>query len=106
MSTEETLYAQRVKKLDELRQKGLDHYANDFYVETSGATFVQKYGAEPSAEALGKITSQHSVACRVMAVNTFGKACFLRIQDGTSDELGPDGQPAGRLQLFVQKNKV
>ncbi len=106
MSTEESLREQRVRKLQELRARGLDPYANDFVVDTPVAAFVKRYGGESSNDVLSQVTTRHAVAGRVMAVNVFGKACFLRIQDGTTDELGPDGQPVGRLQLFVQKNKV
>jgi lysyl-tRNA synthetase, class II len=104
--TEEALYEQRLRKSEELRARGAHPYANDFTVDTTVAQFVRAYGGEPAAEKLAALDVRHAVAGRVMAINVFGKACFLRIQDGTSDELGADGQPVGRLQLFVQKNRL
>src|SRR5687768_3268326 len=104
--TEEALYEQRLRKSQELRARGADPYANDFTVDTPIAEFVRRYGGEASAEKLAAVDARHAMAGRVMAVNVFGKACFLRIQDGSSDERGPDGEPVGRLQLFLQKNRL
>ena len=106
MNERDELYEQRARKAEELRARGLDPYANDFKVDTQVADFVRKYAAESNDETLRALAARHAVAGRVMAINTFGKACFLRIQDGTADDPGPGGEPAGRLQLFVQKNRV
>jgi len=99
-------FEQRLRKGDALRAAGVDPYANDFKVDTRVADFVRSYAAVEKDEDLRAKNARHAVAGRVMAVNTFGKACFLRIQDGSVDDLGSDGQPVGRLQLFVQKNRV
>jgi lysyl-tRNA synthetase class 2 len=106
MTERDELYEQRARKLAELRARGIDPYANDFKVDTRVADFVRAYGAEPSSEVLQQKGVKHAIAGRLMAINTFGKAVFLRIQDATVDEAGPGGEPVGRLQLFVQKNKV
>jgi lysyl-tRNA synthetase class 2 len=107
--TERELREQRLEKADALRNAGLDPYANDFPPPdtplTTIAEFCALYRAE-SSEALQQVPDRHAVAGRVMAVNTFGKAAFLRIQDRSSDELGPDGEPCGRLQLFLRKNEL
>ena len=106
MTERDELYEQRARKLAELRARGIDPYANDFKVDTRVADFVRAYGTEPSGEVLQQKGVKHAVAGRLMALNTFGKAVFLRIQDATVDEPGPTGEPVGRLQLFVQKNRV
>jgi lysyl-tRNA synthetase class 2 len=106
MTQRDELFEQRARKTEELRARGVDPYANDFKVDTRVADFVRAYGPQPSGEALESLGVQHRLAGRLMALNTFGKAVFLRIQDGTLDEPGSDGEPVGRLQLFVQKNRV
>jgi len=106
MTERDELYEQRARKLAELRARGLDPFANDFKVDTRVADFVRAHGAEPSSEVLQQKGVKHAIAGRLMALNTFGKAVFLRIQDATVDEKGPTGEPVGRLQLFVQKNRV
>ncbi|HET6345932.1 MAG TPA: lysine--tRNA ligase, partial [Myxococcota bacterium] len=42
----------------------------------------------------------------VMAINSFGKAAFIRLQDDSSEESGPKGEPVGRLQVYVRRDKV
>ncbi len=106
MTERDELFEQRLRKAEALRSLGSDPYANDFKVDTRVADFVRRYADIANDEELRGVQTRHAVAGRVMAVNTFGKACFLRIQDGSVDEAGPDGQPVGRLQLFVQKNRV
>ncbi len=106
MGETDALFLQRAHKVEALRQMGHDPFANDFKVDTSIAAFVRQYGGIKEKEALAEIKTRHAVAGRLMAKNNFGKAGFLRIQDGSSDELGPDGTPVGRLQLFFQKNRV
>ncbi len=108
LEQEDELLAQRLRKREALRAQGIDPYANDFPAPgvplTTVAEFVAAYGAEPDPEKLKVVTTLHAVAGRVMAVNTFGKAAFLRIQDRTVDVPGPGGEPAGRLQIFAKKD--
>ncbi|MBN1959646.1 MAG: lysine--tRNA ligase [Deltaproteobacteria bacterium] len=106
MTQRDELYEQRVRKLEFLRERGLEPYANDFKPDTRIIDFARLYGHELSNEVLQTKQVEHKIAGRLMALNTFGKAVFLRIQDGTSDDSLDDGQPIGRLQLFVQKNQV
>jgi lysyl-tRNA synthetase class 2 len=87
----DALFAMRLGKARELEALGHSPYANDFVPDTTVASFVQTYAAALRDDA------KHKLAGRVMAVNSFGKAAFLRIQDGSSDL---------RLQVFVQKNAV
>jgi lysyl-tRNA synthetase, class II len=106
MTERDELFEQRLRKAEALRAAGIDPYANDFKVDTRIADFQRHYSAIANDEELRALGARHAVAGRVMAINTFGKACFLRLQDGTVDELGSGGQPVGRLQIFVQKNRV
>ncbi|MEE8410688.1 MAG: lysine--tRNA ligase [Myxococcota bacterium] len=108
----EHLFQLRLQKAEQLREQGIDPYANDFPEDelktprTTVAQFVRLYDRLTDPEKLEAVTARHAVAGRVMAVNTFGKAAFIRIQDGTADEKDVNGEPVGRLQLFVRKNVV
>ncbi len=106
--SEDDLIQQRLKKVDELRQAGIDPYANDFEVGSSVAEFVGAYADKDAAALESGGSKKHTLAGRVMAVNNMGKAAFLRIQDGSADDviakLGPEG--AGRLQIYVRREKI
>jgi len=89
-----SLLAVRRKKLDQLRELGVNPYANDFRVEHTFDQINTKY-ADATLEALEGSKDSYTVAGRVMAVRSFGKAAFLALQDRT-----------GKLQVFVQKNSI
>ncbi len=101
---EESLVDQRLAKAADLRAMGIDPYANDFRVDTHVADFVTRYGML-EGEALQQASQTHAIAGRVMAINSFGKAAFIRIQDGSTDRMVGD-VPAGRLQIYVSKNDL
>lgn len=105
MSERDEYFEQRLRKADELRDLGQTPYANDFSLDTVISAFVERYGEEESAEVLGAIDERHAVAGRVMAINKFGKAAFIRIQDSSQDD-DVRGEPAGRLQIYVRKNDI
>ena len=126
MLDRDKFFEQRLEKAHQFRAEGKDPYANDFRVDTKIVAFVKRY-AEGDKEALSDITEEHAVAGRVMAINGFGKAAFIRIEDGTSDldhpaphtipapeddsaEEGADvsstSPMVGRLQIFLQKNTL
>jgi lysyl-tRNA synthetase class 2 len=126
-STLDTLFAQRLRKASELRDMGQDPYANDFARDTSVAAFIDTYAGHP-AEALQEITAVHALAGRVVAINSFGKAAFIRLIDGSDTQAQADPsaaafaatpQPpgtahadvaadaeAGRLQLYIRRDHV
>ena len=98
-------FEQRLTKADELREMGSDPYANDFRVDTRVADFNRLY-CEKSKEDLEGAEHQHSIAGRVMAVNKMGKAAFLRIQDDTSDLKNNEGEPYGKLQIYLRRDDL
>lgn len=102
---ENELLRQRLEKAQQLRDLGEHPYSNHFRVDCTAAQFINLY-REQSAEALQSVKAQHAIAGRVMAVNSFGKAAFVRIQDRSCDEVEVEGQPCGRLQVFVKKDQV
>ncbi|SVD45245.1 uncharacterized protein METZ01_LOCUS398099, partial [marine metagenome] len=105
MSERDRFFEQRLAKADELRELGTDPYANDFRVDTRIADFHRFYGDKDKEELEGA-DQEHAVAGRVMAINKMGKAAFLRIQDETSDTPGKDGEPVGKLQLYLRRDDL
>jgi lysyl-tRNA synthetase class 2 len=88
------LIQQRFRKLSEITAMGVKPYAGKFEVNASSEGLLQKYG-NLSKEELEKEKPQATVAGRIVAMRSFGKACFCHIQDGN-----------GRIQLYLQKNTL
>lgn len=88
------ILAARRKKLEQFRELGINPFANDFRPSHKTSDIREKYEAA-SREDLEDISENYAIAGRVVAVRHFGKAAFLVLQDR-----------GGRLQVFVQKNKI
>src|SRR5919198_627136 len=85
----------REEKARALRERGLHPYGNDVQV-TATTAHVRDVHAPDTAEQLEKEHSPtYSIAGRVMAIRTMGKATFLSLRDRTGD-----------LQAFIKKDKV
>jgi len=85
----------REEKARELRARGQDPYGNQVQVGVTTEHVKEVHGAD-SAEALEKEhTPPYSIAGRVSAIRTMGKATFLSLRDRTGD-----------LQAFIKKDKV
>ena len=95
MSSEENQYIQlRRQKAADLKNEGVDPYPNGVVPSHTAAQIRAAY--EPmDAAALSGIAEGFSVAGRIMAVRSFGKAAFVQLRDRT-----------GMLQVFVQKKGV
>jgi lysyl-tRNA synthetase class 2 len=85
---------QRLQKLQELRDLGLDPFYNQFTPSHSLAQVLEEYGSH-TGEQLEGLGKQFQLAGRLMLLREFGKASFAHLQDG-----------AGRLQIYVQKQVV
>src|SRR6266581_1530121 len=83
----------RRKKLQALRERGIDPYPNDFRPDHTTAEVHARLSALDEAE-LAR-AAQLSVAGRVMALRDFGKAGFLQVQDR-----------AGRLQVHARRDRL
>lgn len=119
MSVNDSLFEQRARKVSELRDMGLHPYANDLPPNITVAEFIARHGDQgaPSVP-----QSPYRIAGRVMAINRFGKAAFIRIQDSSADtplpthvadferssdtESKPARSTVGRLQAYVRKDVV
>ena len=88
------LFAQRLAKAEQLRQQGINPYANDFAVKHVAAQIHEAH-ADDDAAALERCDNEYVVAGRIMARRNFGKAAFIQLQDRS-----------GRLQVYVAKNKI
>lgn len=83
----------RRKKAEELRQGGVNLFPNDFSVSHSISEI--KAAIDDPSVAVTEDGPVFSSAGRIMAVNRFGKAAFIRFKDGT-----------GQLQAYIRKDLV
>jgi lysyl-tRNA synthetase, class II len=93
-TTEREIIAQRLKKAEALRALGVDPFGNGWKPGHLASELVARYGDAP-AEEIAKEPGAWSLAGRVLAVRSFGKAAFLRLRDRS-----------GELQVWVKKDKV
>ncbi len=93
-ATEREIVAQRMKKAEALRGLGVDPFGNGRAPAHTSADVQRRYGTAP-AEEITKDPGAWSIAGRVLAVRSFGKAAFLRVRDS-----------AGEIQVWVKKDKV
>ena len=88
------LIQQRFKKLAEISAMGHKPYAGRFDVSTSSQALLDAYG-QSTKEELEQKKVEVTVAGRIVAMRSFGKAGFGHIQDGS-----------GRIQVYFQKNTL
>jgi lysyl-tRNA synthetase class 2 len=93
-ATEREIIAQRVRKAEELKKLGVNPFGNGQAPRQLAADLHARYGEQPAAE-IGKDPGSWSVAGRVLAVRSFGKAAFLKVRDRS-----------GEIQVWVKKDKV
>ncbi|MFO7984043.1 MAG: lysine--tRNA ligase [Desulfuromonadales bacterium] len=94
MEEQNELWQQRLAKLDELREQGLNPYANDFPVLHTAAD-VRATHDNDDKDALEKCEERYVLGGRIMARRDFGKAAFIQLQDRT-----------GRLQVYVGRDNI
>ncbi len=94
MEDHNELIQQRFKKLSEISASGIKPYAGRFAGTASARELAEKHG-NATKEELEQTKVAATVAGRIVALRSFGKACFCHIQDGS-----------GRVQLYVQKNTL
>ncbi|MFZ2950396.1 MAG: lysine--tRNA ligase [Desulfuromonadaceae bacterium] len=86
------LLLQRRRKVDALWEAGINPYPNDFKPRHTSADITATYGA---VEQLDAADASISVAGRILARRSFGKAAFIQLQDRK-----------GRIQLYVKKDEI
>ncbi|MCZ6685259.1 MAG: lysine--tRNA ligase [Candidatus Dadabacteria bacterium] len=87
-------FEQRRAKLEELRDSGINPFANDFKPTHLATDLIPKYG-ELSEEEIKGIADEFSLAGRVMSIRDFGKSLFFHISDRS-----------GKIQGYIKKDVV
>jgi lysyl-tRNA synthetase class 2 len=93
-ATEREIIATRLEKAAALRALGVDPYGNGAGPAHLAADLHARYGDAP-ADQIALDPGAWSVAGRVLALRSFGKAAFLKVRDRS-----------GELQVWVKKDKV
>src|SRR5512140_3886595 len=93
-ATEREIITTRLEKAEALRALGVDPFGNGVAPGHLAADLHARYGQAP-AEEIAKDPGPWSVAGRVLALRSFGKAAFLKVRDRS-----------GELQVWVKKDKV
>jgi lysyl-tRNA synthetase class 2 len=90
MAQSDTIRNQRLQKLHELREQGIEPFSNRFVPTHTIAQVLEEFGALAGPE-LEALNLTFRLAGRLMLLREFGKASFAHIQDGTS-----------RIQIFLR----
>lgn len=82
----------RLEKIAALKAAGVDLYPNDAKPQNTTAQIFDEFG-QMESETLAQLPQKFSLAGRLMAVRSFGKAAFVKIQDRK-----------GQMQCYLAKN--
>jgi len=91
---ESELLRTRREKINSLKTEGVELYPNDVKVTVTTEKILNRVG-DLDQEALEKTDERFSLAGRLMAVRSFGKAAFINIQDRK-----------GKIQAYIKKSKI
>jgi lysyl-tRNA synthetase, class II len=94
MAQSDNIRQQRLQKLTELREQGIEPFANGFVPTHTIARVLEEFGALTGPE-LEALPQTFRLAGRLMLLREFGKATFCHFQDGTS-----------RVQAYVQRQAL
>lgn len=86
------LIEQRYKKLEELREMGIDPYGGQFIPDSKIVDLINKFKGV-SQEVLENEKINVKIAGRIIAFRDFGKAVFAHLQDYTS-----------KIQIYLRKD--
>ncbi len=86
--TQSELIATRLKKLEELRRRGLDPFAVERYPRTHSAQAIHQNFSSLENQTV-------RIAGRIVAIRQMGKATFMHIEDMT-----------GRIQIYFRMNDL
>lgn len=93
----------RRRKLDGLRDIGINPFANGFVPQCSLLDLIQSEAADsaPGMKEIPEDAPIVTIAGRVMAKNKMGKASFLRLRDGS---VGVDPDGVASFQIYMRKD--
>src|SRR3989344_8104371 len=92
MGREDQIIEERLRKIKELRQLGVNPYPNRYDVKNYAKDLQEKYS---KLKAEGKTKDHVKVAGRLMALRDMGKIAFGVLQDGT-----------GKIQVVLQDKET
>ncbi len=92
MEENNVLIQERLKKLQKLKESGVDPYGGSFDVKDRSEDIHAAYGGRKKEE-LEQDAVSCTIAGRIVAFRKFGKAAFSHIQDGS-----------GRMQVYFKKD--
>jgi lysyl-tRNA synthetase class 2 len=84
----------RIEKTVALVDQGVPLFPNTYGKNTDVAHIIEEYSGY-TGEELEAMDRVYTLAGRIVALRSFGKAAFMHIQDAT-----------GRIQVFIQKSEV
>lgn len=87
------LIAQRIKNLTELKESGIDPYGGPFDFTDHAADLASQHGDTPAEAFETGEPVLCSLAGRIVALRSFGKATFAHIQDSS-----------GKIQVYFKKD--
>src|SRR3972149_6195314 len=88
------LIRERLKKLDDLRARGVTPYFSRFHVQDRVAGLLTLHGGK-TAEALTAEEMQVRTAGRLMTIRGHGKVTFAHLKDGS-----------GQIQVYLKQDAV
>ncbi|MFC1839952.1 amino acid--tRNA ligase-related protein, partial [Thermodesulfobacteriota bacterium] len=94
MEKTSTVIEDRRKKIERLREMGINPYPAGYKATINAREAVEKF-SEKDGEELEKETTEYSLAGRIMSMRVFGKAAFIHIKD-----------VSGLIQAYIRKDKV
>ena len=92
MGRKDQIIEERYKKLDSLKQAGIDPYPHKYDVKNFSAELYDKHSGLKNGE---KTRSKVKLAGRVMSIRDLGKISFGVLRDGS-----------GKIQFILQKNEI
>lgn len=91
---ESDLTLQRIGKVKQLIELGINPYPNDFKPSCLASELIEKY-LDTDGDELKSLQTEFIVAGRVISIRDFGKSAFFHVKDSSA-----------KIQCFVQKNEI
>ncbi|MBI4683054.1 MAG: lysine--tRNA ligase [Nitrospirae bacterium] len=88
------LIQERIKKLNRLRDSGVEPYGAPFAVKDRASDIIARFG-ELSKEELEERSEKCTIAGRIISIRNFGKTAFAHIQDAS-----------GKTQVYFSKEVI
>ncbi|HDH53811.1 MAG TPA: lysine--tRNA ligase, partial [Nitrospirae bacterium] len=76
------LIQERIKKLNRLRDAGIEPYGAPFDVKDRASDIIDRFG-ELSKEEIEERSEKFTIAGRIISFRNFGKTAFAHIQDAS-----------------------